>query len=75
MSNVKYPQVKLQLVGQDGNAFSILGRAKRAVRVAGLDNSIWEEYQKEATSGDYNHLLATTMEFFDCGAEEENEDW
>ena len=33
---IKYPNVKVQLVGQDGNAFAILGNVQRAMRRAGL---------------------------------------
>ena len=33
---MKYPEVKVTLVGEDGNAFSILGRAKQAARKVGL---------------------------------------
>jgi hypothetical protein len=55
---------KLKLIGKDGNAFSILGRAKRALQKAGRENEI-EEYMEEATSGDYDHLLRVTMEWFE----------
>ena len=70
---VKYPEVKIKLVGEDGNAFSILGRCKIAVRRAGLDQNVWDEYKEEATSGDYNKLLCTTMDWFDCDSEDDEE--
>ena len=54
--------IKVQLVGQDGNAFAILGRVSRALRQNGHKDLV-EQYQKEATSGDYNHLLAVTGEY------------
>ena len=54
----------LRLVGQDGNAFAILGAAQKALRRAGLHDEHWNNYHTEATSGDYNHLLATTMKYF-----------
>ena len=42
----------------------ILGRARAALRRARrLD--LWDAFHKEATSGDYNHLLATCMRYFD----------
>jgi len=63
---VKYPDVKVQLVGLDGNAYSIMGRAQKAARKAGLTKDQIDEYINEAISGDYNHLLAVTMEYFDC---------
>lgn len=53
----------VQLVGEDGNAFSIVGRARKALRRAGVPLSVVEEYSTKAMSGDYNVLLATTMEY------------
>lgn len=62
MENPKFPQVKVSLVGLDGNAFSILARAQKAMRKAGLAEEDIEEYLTQATSGDYNHLLQVTMD-------------
>lgn len=56
---------ELVLVGHDGNAFSILGRAIQAARKAGWSQEKIEEYRKEAMGGDYNHLLNVTMNYFD----------
>lgn len=56
---------RLKLVGQDGNAFMVLGLAMRAARKAGWSQEKVSEFRAKATSGDYNHLLATTMEWFD----------
>lgn len=67
--------VPLKLVGEDGNAFSILGRASRALRKAGKGDLV-HEFMAEATAGDYDHLLQTTMKWFDVdGDEEEEELW
>jgi hypothetical protein len=55
------PTVKL--VGEDGNAFSIMGRVKKALRRAGADQEYIEKYLSEATSGDYDHLLVVSMEY------------
>jgi hypothetical protein len=64
----------LQLVGLDGNAFAILGRARRAARDAGwLKNGKWERYHAEATSGDYDNLLAVTMQWFNTDPIDEEE--
>lgn len=65
---------QLQLVGMDGNAFSILGRARQAWRRAGNDMDEWTKIHAEATSGDYNHLLQTMMEHFDTDGDEEDEE-
>jgi hypothetical protein len=49
---------KVKLIGEDGNAFYILGKVSRALKDAGMPDKA-EEFLKEATSGDYNYLLAT----------------
>ncbi len=61
----KYPDITVELVGQNGNAFNILGICLRAMRQAGLSQEERDAFQKEATSGDYNHLLITCIEWFD----------
>lgn len=63
---VKYPDVHVELVGGDGNAFFILGRCQKAARRAGLSKETIDEFHKEATSGDYDHLLQTCLKWFDC---------
>lgn len=61
----KYPDIHIELVGQDGNAFNILGICLRAMRKAGLSKEQQKEFRLEATSGDYQHLLDTCMRYFD----------
>jgi len=60
----KYPEVTVQLAGEDGNAFAILGRVSTALRRAGHPEAA-NRFMEEATSGDYNHLLQTCMEYVD----------
>jgi len=43
------PTVKL--TGHEGNAFSIMGRVKQALRCKGADREYIENYLKKATSG------------------------
>lgn len=61
----KYPDITVQLVGQNGNAFNILGICLRAMRRADLSQEERDAFHAEATSGDYIHLLATCMEWFE----------
>jgi len=57
----KYPNVKVNLSDSDGNAFSIIGRVRKAMRRAGVSNEEIEAFSKEAMSGDYGHVLQTVM--------------
>lgn len=66
MNNVKTrPSVKL--LGNDGNAFAIMGACKQAARKAGWTREQIDALLAEMRSGDYNHLLAVAMDNFDVG--------
>jgi hypothetical protein len=54
-------KVDLQLEGQDGNAFAIMGAFTRQAQREGWDKAEIDEVIEEAMSGDYNHLLQTFM--------------
>ena len=62
---MKEPSSKptVKLIGQDGNAFAVMGRVKQALKSAGADKEYIDQYISEATSSDYNHLLAVSMEY------------
>ena len=55
----------VKLIGEDGNAFNILGRCLRAARRAGWSKEQVDALLKAMTSGDYDHLLATAMKHFE----------
>jgi len=61
----KYPNITVQLVGSDGNAFAILGKVSQAMRRAKVSPDEVKTFQDEATSGDYDNLLATCMKWVD----------
>jgi hypothetical protein len=61
----KYPDVTVQLSGNDGNAFAVMGACRKAARRAKVSSEEIERFTKEATSSDYDHLLATCMAWFD----------
>lgn len=61
----KRPRPRVKLVGTDGNAFAILGRVFRVLREADWSQAEIDAFKTEATSGDYNHLLATVMKYVD----------
>ena len=54
--------VKVKLIGEDGNAFAILGRVAKALRKEG-HKDLAEQYLKDCMTGDYNHLLSVTQEY------------
>ena len=59
----KYPEVTVKLTGTDGNAFSILGKVKKALRLHGVSTTEQTEFWTEATSGDYDNVLMTAMKW------------
>lgn len=61
MTDVKYPEVTVELIGQDGNAFAILGAVKKALR-RNVSEEAATAYYQEATSGDYDNLLRVTAQ-------------
>ena len=54
--------IRVKLIGEDGNAFYILGKVQSALRRGGKGKEFIDAFTKEATSGDYYPLLATVME-------------
>ena len=63
IENLPRPEVKL--IGTDGNAFSILGLCQRALRKEGWNKDQVGAFVEEATSGDYDKVLATAMKYLD----------
>jgi hypothetical protein len=61
----RYPDIRVRLVGEDGNAFAILGRVMRAMRRAGLPPEEVVAFREEAATGDYDDLLAAVMRWVD----------
>ena len=56
--------VDVDLIGQDGNAFMVLGLCQKAARRAGVEDTKINEFLDEAKQGDYDHLLRTCMKYF-----------
>ena len=61
----KYPDITVKLIGENSNAFNILGICIKAMLRAGLPEEQVDEFSMEATSGDYQHLLNTCMRYFE----------
>ena len=62
--------IKVPIIGTNGNVFNLLGICKKALQRAGKIE-LWDEFYKEATSGDYYQVLNTISEYFEiCDASE-----
>ena len=54
-------KVDCPLIGEDGNAFFIMGRLDKALQRAGASPEYRKAVQDDMTSGDYDHLLAVAI--------------
>ena len=62
----KYPDVFVQLSGEDGNMGSIIGRARREARRCGISNDELNTFAEEVmNSSSYNEALQTVIRWFD----------
>jgi hypothetical protein len=52
-------EVVVKLIGEDGNAFNILGKTIKALKAAGHEE-LAKQYEQEATAGNYDTLLYVT---------------
>ena len=57
----KYPNITVQLTGNDGNAFAIMGALRKALKREKVSADEIAEYTKQSTSGDYDNLLRVAM--------------
>ena len=57
------PRPEVQLVGNDGNAWAIMGRVASALREAGCSKEHIDAYQSESMSGDYDNLLRVACKY------------
>lgn len=59
----KYPDIEVQLSGEDGNAMFIMGRVSKALKRGGAPKEDVDAFYKEAMSGDYDNVLRTCMKY------------
>jgi len=59
MNDIKlqHKRIKLNLVGIDGNAYSIMGHYRKAAQKQGVPKDKIDAVLNDAMSDDYNHLL------------------
>ena len=56
-------RISIDLSGPDGNAFVVMGKAKRWHRDLGIQTP-WNEIQTEMMSGNYQNLILTLEKYF-----------
>jgi len=63
--DLSYQKPTVKLSGESGNVFYIIGVTMKALQRCGAPQKVIDNYQAEATSGDYDHALQTTMKYVD----------
>ncbi len=63
MSKDKQTGVKVQLSGQDGNIFAIMGRVKRAMTKGGFGDDFKKLAEEVRTSGSYSTALGCIADY------------
>jgi len=57
----QFAEIDVQLSGNDGNAFSIMGSVVRAIKRAGATEAQVAEYREASMAGDYDNLLQVAL--------------
>ena len=64
VSNAKYPQIVVRLVGEDGNSFAIMGRVAKALKRGGVKQPEVNEFYAECqASHNQTALLIVVMKW------------
>lgn len=63
---IRYPQVKVQLTGENGNAYMVIGLTTRAMKKAGIPAEDVTKFQHDCfNQASYDHLLQLVMQTVD----------
>jgi len=57
--------MKYDLVGVDGNAFSVMGYVLRAMKDCKMSSEEQDAYKHDAMSSDYSHLICVSVDMVD----------
>lgn len=64
------PKFAATAVLRDGNAMMIIGAVRYAMKKAGASDEDISAFTKKATSGDYDNVLSTAMEYVEIELQE-----
>lgn len=59
--NIRYPEIEVQLIGINGNAFNIIGAVKQGLKEHKVDADEIKLFTEQAMSGDYTNVLFTAL--------------
>lgn len=62
---IKHPDVTVQLVGQDGNVFNLMGIVANALRENGFGDEVDSFVSEVTSSKSYHEALAVMMRWVD----------
>ena len=63
--NIKHPDISVQLTGQDGNVFNLMGIVSRALRTNGFGDEVDDFVSEVTSSKSYHEALAVMMQWVD----------
>ena len=63
--SVKHPDISVQLVGQNGNVFNLMGIVIRALRNNGSGDEVDDFISEVTSSKSYHEALAVMMQWVD----------
>lgn len=63
--SVKHPDILVQLTGQDGNVFNLMGVVIRALRSNGFGDEVDDFVSEVTSSKSYHEALAVMMQWVD----------
>lgn len=59
----RHPEIRVKLIGEEANAFWVLGIVRRKLEQAGVDPEEIEKFTAQATARDYDVLLRCVSEW------------
>ena len=62
----KYPEITAKIIGGDGNAMAIMSTVTKAMRHGSVPQEDIDAYFTEATSGDYDNVIRTSIKYVNC---------
>ena len=63
--NIKHPDISVQLTGQDGNVFNLMGIVIRALHSNGFGDEVDDFISEVTSSKSYHEALAVMMSWVD----------